>query len=167
MPDLHMPGQGLPTDRQPIDADDLARRVERIVGLPSHDVAERVTVTVLDLLCGRLPRGHVRKMFIQIPDVVGAVCSLVRDEPPEHMLHKEAFLRAVCKSGAIDMETARLATIAVFKELRHHLTRNEADDIEHHLPRDLRALWHTVPEKQHGRHEPRHKSTGSTRPEDR
>lgn len=167
MPDLHIPNRGLPTDRQPIDADDLARRVESLAGLPSHEVAERLTVTVLDLLCGRLPRGEVRKMAIEIPQVVEAVCTLKRDEPPEHMLHKEAFLRAVARSGDVDLETARLATVAVFKELRHHLTNREADAVEKQLPRDLQALWHPVPEKQHGRHEPRHKATGALRPEDR
>lgn len=167
MSDLHIPSQGLPTDRQPIAADDLARRVEQLVGLPNHDLAERLTIAVLGLLCGRLPRGQVRRMKIELPRVIDSICTLNRSERPEHLLHKDAFLRAVCQIVGVDLETARLATLAVFKELRHHLTRQEADAIAQQLPRDLRALWHPVPEKIHGRHEPRHKAAGALRPEDR
>ncbi len=156
MSDLHMPNQGLPTDKQPISAADLARRVEEIVGLPSYDEAERLTRAVVGLLCGRLSRGEVEDMAADIPDIVGAICSLGTDDRPAHRLNRQGFLRAVADTAGTDLETARLATLAVFKEMRHLLTREEFEDIGGQLPHDLKVIWSPASYRS-GEHEPRHR----------
>ena len=120
-------------------------RIRQSGALPPDVTPESAASAVLCVLARRLPGGEVADMRQALPgprrDLFQS-CPRHRRDPPE-TFDREEFLRRVGEHLGIPPDQAETVARTVFAALQEEVpsVRQEVDDVESQLPRDLKELW--------------------------
>ena len=131
-------------NNQDLTLDSFYLNVENDARLPTAAHAERWTSAVLRTLGFNISGGAKRDLAKALPpELAGQLTrgwKLINLHNPR--LKQNAFLKEVAlRSGNTDQGYSRLATTAVFRNLKTYIDHNLEREIARSLPEDVSKLW--------------------------
>ena len=125
---------------------ELLNGLQASCGFEDRDVAERVAGTVLHLLHDRLG-PEADDLAAQLPEDVkplyaGGVLERIKDAlTPQDKFDFDEMVERVASEGELDAAVARDATLAVFAQLKSHISDGQSEHVRAALPFDIQQAW--------------------------